>query len=33
MPSYKETNNKENFVISILIQEDLPGDHQIQLKM
>jgi len=33
MPSYVETNNKENLVNSILIQEDLPDDHQIQLKM
>jgi len=33
MPSYVETNNKENLAISILIEEDLPDDHQIQLKM
>jgi hypothetical protein len=33
MPSYVETNNKENIIISILIQEDLPDDHQIQLEV
>jgi hypothetical protein len=33
MPSYVETNNKENLVIYILIQEDLPDDHHMQLKM
>jgi len=33
MPSYIETNNKGNLVISILIQEDLPDDHQMQFKM
>jgi len=33
MPSYIEPYNKENLVISILIQDDLPDDHQIQIKM
>jgi len=32
MPSYIETSNKENLVISIPVPEDLPDD-QIQVKI